>query len=96
MHQRRYYQVLRAAALQEGLPASASVLLGHRDAVAGTALPGGFPHRADLLAARYACLEDLGDPAADPYPDDARTELRRELTRAGLRASAAADVVAAL
>jgi hypothetical protein len=96
VHLRRYYTALRAAALSEGLHASASVALGLRNAEAGTALPSGFPHRVDLIAAGYACVEDLGDPTSDPDPDDARAELRRELVRAGLRLSAAADVVAAL
>lgn len=96
MHLRRHYVELRARALSEGSRAIASVVLGQRDAVPGTALPLAFPHRAALLAAHYACVEDLGDPASDPYPDDARAELRRELRAAGLSASAAADVVAAL
>lgn len=96
MHLRRYYQALRAAALAENCTASASTILGLRDAIDGTALPVGLPHRAEVLAAGYACLEDFGDPAADPYPDDARTALVAELRAAGLSTSQARDVVAAL
>lgn len=96
MHLRRHYVEARARALAEGRTASASVFLGLRDAVPGTALPSDFPHRAALAAARYACLEDLGDPASDPYPDDAARQLCVELRAAGLRGSDALEVVAAL
>lgn len=96
MHLRRYYTILAAAADLEGSPAAASVALGMRNVVAGTALATTFPHRADLIAAGYLCLEDLPDLAADPDPATARTALLEELVRHGLTTSAAADVVAAL
>ena len=95
MHLRRYYTVLAAAASLEGSNAAASVCLGQRAAYAGTAFPAGFPVEA-LNAAGYERLEDLGDPASDPDPDDARAELRKELRRAGMRAGDVTTVVDAL
>lgn len=96
MHLRRYYSVLAAAADLEGSPAAASVALGLRAAIAGTSHAVDFPHRGDLIAAGYLCLEDLPDLAADPDPDTARTALLEELVRHGLTTSAAGDVVGAL
>ena len=96
MHLRRYYTTLAAAADLDGSPAAASVALGMRAQIAGTALASDFPHRAELLAAGYPCREDLPDLDADPDPDEARAALREELVRHGLDATAAAEVTAAL
>lgn len=95
MHPRRYYTVLAAAALLEGSTAVASVCRGHRSTYAGTAFPVGFPNDA-LNAAGYELLEDFGDPASDPDPEEARAELRSELRRSGLRAADVATVLDAL
>ncbi len=96
MHLRRYYTILAAAADLEGNQAAASVAIGMRAAVAGTALPSNFPARSALVAAGYPCVEDLPDIAADPDPADARAALLDELVRHGLAASDAALVTAAL
>lgn len=72
MQGRRYDEIRRRAALAQGLPAHASVILGQRDARPGTPLPAGFPWRASLLAAGYACTEDLPAPDADDRDDAAR------------------------
>lgn len=96
MHARRYYSVLAAAADLEGLAAAASVALGVRASIAGTALAADMPHREALVAAGYPCREDLPDLASDPDPETARAALLDELTRHGLSPSAASDVVAAL
>lgn len=76
MHARRWYERQRQAAAGERLRALASVALGQRNALAGTALPAGYPSRAALLAAGYACAEDLPDPTGDAL-EDARDELAR-------------------
>ncbi|MDO9016561.1 MAG: hypothetical protein Q8S73_26510 [Deltaproteobacteria bacterium] len=72
MHSRRYDERRRQAALAQGLPAHASVILGQRNATAGTPIPAGFPWRASLVAAGYACTEDLPAPDADDRDDAAR------------------------
>ena len=87
MHLRRYYHIARAQALEEGSEACASVLLGSRDAIAGTNFPASFPARTELITAGYAKVEDLGAPASDPHPADAFKELRKELRAAGLAPS---------
>lgn len=76
MHARRWYERLRQSADAEGLTAIASVRLGERNAVSGTALPAAFPGRTALVASGYACTEDLPDPSGDDV-DDARAELGR-------------------
>lgn len=76
MHPRRGYERLRQAAEAEGLRAVASVRLGERNAVSGTAIPTNHPARAALVAAGYACTEDLPDPDVDAL-DDAQAELER-------------------
>ncbi len=76
MHARRWAERLRQAAEGERHAAVASVRLGQRNALAGTALPSDHPSHAALLAAGYACTEDLPDPSGDDL-DDARAELLR-------------------
>lgn len=76
MHARRWHERLRQSAEAEGLGAVASVRLGNRNAVSGTAIPTTHPSRAALVAAGYACTEDLPDPTADAL-DDAQSELGR-------------------
>lgn len=76
MHPRRWRERLRQSAEAEGLRAVASVRLGERNALPGTPLASGFPWRASLVAAGYACVEDLPHPA-----DDARADAERELGR---------------
>lgn len=67
---------MRQGAEAEGLHAVASVRLGNRNAVSGTSIPTGYPSRTELLAAGYACTEDLPDPTVDAV-EDARAELER-------------------
>lgn len=81
MHPRRWNERLRQAADAERLTALASVRLGQRNALSGTAIPSGHPSRTELLAAGYACTEDLPDPTGDALED-----ARDELERAGLSA----------
>lgn len=76
MHPRRWAERLRQAAEGERLTAIASVRMGQRNALAGTVIPSGYPSRTALLAAGYACTEDLPDPTGDDI-DDARDELAR-------------------
>jgi hypothetical protein len=76
MHPRRWQERQRQAAEAERRTALASVFLGQRNAVSGTEIPAGHPSRTALLAAGYACTEDLPDPAYDG-PDDTRDELMR-------------------
>ena len=76
MHSRRYDERQRQAAVASHLPGHAAVFLGRRDATPGTPIPLGFPWRASLLVAGYACTEDLPAPDADDR-DDAARELDR-------------------
>ena len=76
MHARRWQERQRQSAEAERLTALASVFLGQRNAVSGTAIPVGYPSRAVLLAAGYVCTEDLPDPDFEGS-DDARAEFER-------------------
>lgn len=76
MHTRRWYERLRQSAEAEHQRALESVQRGQRNAIAGTAIPSGYPSGAALLAAGYVCTEDLPDPTGDAL-DDARDELGR-------------------
>lgn len=97
LHPRRVYTVMAVEARAQGYDASPGACLGLRNLLAGTPFPTNFPSRATLLAAGYGALEDLGDPASDPYPDDARAQLVLELVRyAGLSTTDAQAVVTAL
>lgn len=78
MHARRWYEVQRQAAEGERSLAVASVHKGSRDRVSGTAIPSGYPSRAELLAAGYLCTEDLPDPI------EGLDDVRDELSRAGI------------
>jgi hypothetical protein len=80
---RRYYEILRRCALALEQRAAASVLLGLRDALPGTALGADFPGAAALRRAGYAAREDLAGAELD------------ELLEAGL-SRAEADAVLAL
>ena len=75
-HPRRYQEVLRQAAAHQALTGSASICLGARNAVAGTGLAPPFPAAAKLVAAGYACVEDLPEHGFDPA-EDARAEIER-------------------
>jgi hypothetical protein len=80
---RRYYEVLRRCALALDQRAAASVLLGLRNALPGTALGADFPGAAALLRAGYGVREDLAGADLD------------ELLEAGL-SRAEADAALAL
>lgn len=81
---RRLYERLRQTAQAEHLHGAASVLLGMRDALPGTAFPTDFPAVAALERAGYFAVEDLA--GAD----------LAELLRAGLTGAEAEAVSARL
>lgn len=76
MNLRRWQERLAQAAEGQVFWGLGTVFRGGRNAISGTALAAPFPGTALLLAAGYACVEDLPDPDLDDI-DDARAELER-------------------